>query len=281
MATTLVLLVGVYAALLVVLIGSGISSWIVVGIAAVVVVVQLSFGDRLALRAIGANEASPTHYAELHAAVERACIQADMPKPHVAVSSSSMPNALAVGRTRGGATVCVTSPMLRLLDPPELEAVIAHELAHIQNRDALVMTLASFMSLVAALLVKISARGGHAAVRLIVFVAAAATWLISALLLRTLSRYRELAADRTAAVVTARPSALASALMKIDEAAAGIPREDLRAVAPVAALCIAPANVARWGWWGRITATHPPLARRVEALHALEAQLQRSGPRPT
>jgi heat shock protein HtpX len=279
MMATLLLLAAVYAGLVVVLIGAGISSWIVIGIAFVVVAVQLSFGDRLALRAVGAVDAPPRHYAELHAAVERACIQANMPKPRVTVSPSSMPNALAVGRTRGGATLCVTNPMLRLLDPPELEAVIAHELAHIQNRDALVMTIASFLSLVAALLVKIAARGGHAAVKLVVFGAALATWMISALLLRALSRYRELAADRTAAVITGRPSALASALMKIDEAAAGIPRDDLRKVAPVAALCIAPADAARWQWWGRVTATHPPLARRVDALHALEAQLQRSGPR--
>jgi heat shock protein HtpX len=276
-AITLLLLVAVYAGLLVVLIGSGVASWIVIGIAAVVVGVQLFFGDRLALKAIGAVDASPTHYEALHAAVERACIQADVPKPRVAVSPSSMPNALAVGRTRGGATLCVTHPMLRLLDPPELEAVIAHELAHIQNRDALVMTFASFLSLVAALLVKVSARVGHAAVKAVVLVAALATWLISALLLRALSRYRELAADRAAALITGRPSALASALMKLEDEGRKVPKKDLRSVEPIAALCIVPTKVR--GPFARVTATHPSTERRVAALHALEEQLQRSGPR--
>jgi heat shock protein HtpX len=188
-----------------------------------------------------------------------------------------MPNALAVGRTRGGATLCVTTEMLRVLDPPELEAVAAHELAHIQNRDAVVMTVASFLSLVAGLIARFVPNFGHAALRVVAVASTLLAWALSVLLLRSLSRYRELAADRAAALVTGRPSALASALIKLDRAAAGLPKKDLRAAQSVAALCfVAPQARRRFD---RLTATHPTTERRVAALEALEQQLQRTGPR--
>jgi heat shock protein HtpX len=238
----------------------------------VVVACQLLTGDRLALRMIGAREALPEREPKLHAAVDRVCILADMPKPRVAVASNSMPNALAVGRTRGGATLCVTTAMLRALDPPELEAVVAHELAHIQNRDALVMTVASFLSLVAALVARFVPNFGHVAIRLVAFAATLVAWGLSFLLLCSLSRYRELAADRAAALITGRPSALASALMKLDGAAARLPKKDLRSTQSVAALCFVPPKAE--GRFARLTATHPTAQRRIDALAALEQQLQ-------
>src|SRR3954451_18929770 len=227
MLTTLCLLALVYGCLIAALVLSGAAAVIVFGVAAVAVAVQLATGDRLVLRAIGAREAIRP---ELAAAVDRVCMLADMPKPRVMVADNSMPNALAVGRARGGATLCVTDAMLRTLEPTELEAVIAHELAHIQNRDALVMTIASFISLVAGLIARFMPNIGHFAVRIVALVAGLIAWALSIVLLRSLSRYRELAADRSAVLITGRPSALASALLKLDGAAAGLPKKDLRAV---------------------------------------------------
>jgi heat shock protein HtpX len=275
MALTLFLLAAVYAGLIAALLLSGAAAIVVFVVAGIVVAFQLFTSDRLLLRAIGAREANPP---ELQAAVSRVCMLADMPTPRVMVVRNSMPNALAVGRTRGGATLCVTTEMLRALDPSELEAVVAHELAHIQNRDALVMTVASFLSLVAALVARFMPNFGHVAVRIVALVAGLVAWALSVLLLRSLSRYRELAADRAAALVTGRPSALASALMKLDGAAATVPKKDLRAVQSVAAFCFVPPHAKRR--FERLVATHPTTDRRIAALDALEQRLQRSGGQP-
>jgi heat shock protein HtpX len=155
--------------------------------------------------------------------------------------------------------------------------VLAHELAHIKNRDALVMTIASFFSLVAAFVLRIGNALGHAAAKIVAIAVALVAYLLSLILLRALSRYRELAADRSAALITGRPSALASALIKLDEEGRKVPKKDLRSVEPIAALCIVPTKVR--GRFARIAATHPTTEQRVSALHALEDQLQRSGPR--
>jgi heat shock protein HtpX len=272
MAATLLLLGVVYAALLGALIAAGVSAVIVFSLAAAVIVFQLATSDRMALHAIGAREIGPDELPKLQDALSRVCIQADVRRPRLAVASSSVPNALAVGRSRDGATVCVTSRAIDLLDPPELEAVLAHEITHIQNRDAIVMTIASFFSLVAAFVVKYGWRFGHAFARIIVLVVAVGAWALSFVLLRALSRYRELAADRGAALVTGRPSALASALLKLDAEATKAPKKDLRAVEPLAALCIA--GVPGRGVLARLVATHPTTARRVEALAKLEEKQQ-------
>jgi heat shock protein HtpX len=275
MVGTLCLLALVYAGLVTAVILSGVGAAIVFAGAAVVVALQLRTSDRLLLRAIGAREANPP---ELEAAVNRVCMLADMPRPRLMVARTSMPNALAVGRTRDEATLCVTTEMLRVLDPPELEAVVAHELAHIQNRDAIVMTIASFLSLVAALVARFIPNLGHAALRVVALVAGLVAWALSALLLRSLSRYRELAADRSAALMTGRPSALASALMKLDRAlSAGLPKKDLRAAQSVAAFCIVAPNPRRR--FERLVSTHPSTERRIAALAELEQRLQSSGPR--
>ena len=273
MLATLLGLSAVYAGLVVAFVLCGVAAAVVLIVAAAVIAFQLLTADKLALRTLRAREVLPEQVPKLHIAVDRVCMLADMPKPRVAVTTSSMPNALVVGRTRGGATLCVTSEMLRVLEPAELEAVVAHELAHIQNRDALVMTIASFLSLVAALVARFGMNFGHVVVRVVALGATLFAWALSFLLLRSLSRYRELAADRAAALITGRPSALASALMKLDNAAAGLPKKDLRAAQSIAALCFVPPRPG--GRFDRMTATHPTTQRRVDALAALEQRLHR------
>src|ERR671925_939096 len=184
---------------------------------------QVFVSDKLALRAVGAREVSPQEAPELHAMIERLCIQADLPKPKVAVMHTSMPNAFAMGRSPKSATVCATTGIMELLSPAELEGVMAHELTHVINRDVLVMTLASFFATIASYIVQFGfffGGGGDSDDDdgpgfIVVLLVALGVYIVSFLLMQALSRYREFAADRGAAVITGRPSALASALMKI------------------------------------------------------------------
>jgi heat shock protein HtpX len=207
-------------------------------------------------------------------------VAADLPKPRVAVSDTPMPNAFAVGRSPKTATVCVTTGLLRLLEPAELEAVLGHELTHVQNRDVMVMTLASFFASVASFIVQMGFWFGGAfdegdnnnAGFVVVLLVSAAVYVISFMLLRALSRYREFAADRGSAIITGRPSALVSALMKISGNMQRIPQRDLRATGQLAAFYIFPPNVK--SAIGTVFATHPPLEKRIAALQRLEAQLQ-------
>src|SRR6202012_889751 len=160
---------------------------------------------------------------ELHAIVDRLCVTADLPKPRVAVADTPMPNAFAVGRSPKTATVCVTAGLLRLLSPGELEAVLGHELTHVQNRDVMVMTIASFFASIASFIVQMGFWFGGAfgddedngVSGLVVILVSAVVYLVSFVLLQALSRYREFAADRGSAILTGRPSALISAPMKI------------------------------------------------------------------
>lgn len=272
-------LIAVYAGLIVALLLSGVWGLLVGGIAALLVVLQVRGSDRLLLAGLGAVEVSRGQEPELHAILDRLCVQADLPGPRVLRSSSGVPNALAVGGLGGRASICVDRKLIALLEPAELEGVVAHELAHVAHRDVVVMTLAGFFSLVAALLTKLAIHGGHTVVRGPAALAAPVAWLLSALLIRALSRYRELAADQTAAALTGRPSALASALMKTDAAIAGLPKEDLRKVSTSAALAFAPLPRRRLA---AVWATHPSTERRVAALGALEAVQQHpAGPRHT
>src|SRR3954452_22798205 len=183
---------------------------------------QVFASDKLALRAVGAREVSPQEAPELHAMIERLCIQADLPKPKVAVMHTTMPNAFAMGRSQKAATVCATTGIMELLSPAELEGVLAHALTHIVNRDVLVMTLASFFASIASMIVQFGFFFGGGGDDdddgpgvLVVILVAMAVYVVSFFLMQALSRYREYAADRGAAVITGRPSALASALMKI------------------------------------------------------------------
>jgi heat shock protein HtpX len=240
---------------------------------------QVFASDKLALAAVGAREVSPQEAPELHAMIERLCIQADLPKPKVAVMPSSMPNAFAMGRSQKSATVCTTTGIMELLSPAELEGVLAHELTHIINRDVMIMTLASFFATIASMIVQFGFFFGGGSDDeddgpgvMVVILVALAVYVISFFLMQALSRYREFAADRGAAVITGRPSALASALMKISGTMERIPQTDLRAHPELNAFYIFPAGAKRSLF--ALFATHPPMEKRIAALAKLEAQLQ-------
>ena len=240
---------------------------------------QFFFSDKLALYSMGAREVDADEYPELHRAVERLSQQADLPKPKVAVADSRVPNAFATGRSPKSAAVCVTTGIMNTLDQEELEGVIAHELAHVKNRDVMVMTIASFLSTIAFLIVRWGwlfaggrDRGGQQAAPVIVAILASlVVWIVSFLLIRALSRYREYAADRGAAVITGKPSALATALMKIDSGMEKVPKDDLRSEAEMNAFFIIPI---RSGWLGRLFSTHPSTEKRIDRLRDLERELE-------
>ncbi|MGX6447620.1 zinc metalloprotease HtpX [Patulibacter sp. S7RM1-6] len=246
----------------------------------VLLLVQFFTADKLALRSMHAHEVSPAQAPELHAMIDRLCLQADLPKPKVAVADDAMPNAFAVGRSQKGSTVCVTTGLLELLPPAELEGVLAHELAHVAHRDVLVMTVASFFASLAAMIMQNAFwfGGGNRDNRdngpglLAVVAVSALVYAVSFFLLRALSRYREFAADRGAAIVTGRPSALAAALVRISDGIARTPDRDLREVGPVQAFYILPPR-AKNAISG-LFSTHPPTEKRIAALQRIEAQLQ-------
>jgi heat shock protein HtpX len=240
---------------------------------------QFFFSDKLALYSMGAKEADPNEYPELHRKVERLAQQADLPKPKVAVADSRTPNAFATGRSQSSAAVAVTTGLMRMLDDEELEGVIAHELAHIKNRDVMVMTIASFLSTIAFLIVRWGwlfgggrNRGGQQQAPVIVAILASlVVWIISFLLIRALSRYREFAADRGGASITGNPSGLATALMKIDSGMEKVPEDDLRGQSEMNAFFIIPI---RTGWIGRLFSTHPSTEKRIDRLRDLERELE-------
>jgi len=238
---------------------------------------QFFYSDRLALWSMDAEEVDPSEYPELHRTVDRLAQQADLPKPTVAVADSSVPNAFATGRSQKSATVCVTSGLLSTLSQEELEGVVAHELAHIKNRDVMVMTIASFLSTIAFLIVRWGwlfgggRRGGGGGAPVIVgILVSLVVWVVSFLLIRTLSRYREYAADRGGALITGNPSGLASALLAIDDGVDKVPKEDLREQAEMNAFFIVPIDR---GFIGRLARTHPSTEKRVERLQELEREL--------
>jgi heat shock protein HtpX len=238
---------------------------------------QFFFSDRLALYSMGAERVDESEYPSLHATVDRLCQQADLPKPDVAVADTSMPNAFAAGRSQRHSTVCVTTGLLETLDDEELEGVLAHELAHVKNRDVMVMTIASFLSTLAFMVVRWgwlfgggrNRQGGGGVV--VAVVASLVVWVVSFLLVRALSRYREYAADRGAAAITGRPSALASALLAISGRMDRVPTEDLREQSEMNAFFVIPL---RSGVVGRLFSTHPPTEKRVDRLRDLERELE-------
>ncbi|MGX2998741.1 zinc metalloprotease HtpX [Streptomyces sp. JNUCC 64] len=265
-----VVFVGVLIALL--------KSWVlVVVIAGGALWAQYWFSDRVALYALRGRIVTPEEEPRLHGVVDRLCAAADMPKPRVAVSSLDLPNAFATGRNADHAVVCVTRGLTRRLEPEELEGVLAHELSHVAHRDVAVMTVASFLGVLAGLAVRFAFYSGvlggrrdqnTAVVVLAVVGVSAAVYALSFLLIRALSRYRELAADRAAALLTGRPSALASALTKLTGDIARIPTSDLRTARAFSAFYFAPA-IGGGGAGDRLSAlfaTHPPLERRLDQL---------------
>ena len=262
------------------LIAAGVGAVAVLVIAGIVAFVQLMFGDKLALRSMRARVTEPDQAPELHAVIERLCQLADLPKPKVAVAHTELPNAFATGHNRKSATVCVTTGLMERLDGPQLEGVIAHELSHIANRDVVVMTVAGFLATVAGLLVRMgvySGMGGRGskngvALFAVVILVSVAVYVLSFLLLRALSRYREFAADRGAAIITGAPAQLAAALAAIDGTMGRVPTRDLRAAEGMNAFFIIPA-VSRGFSLSSLVSTHPPVEKRIERLMAMQAQL--------
>src|SRR5215208_2135321 len=231
MTFTLFLLGALYVALVVALLYSGVNGGLVAIIAGGLALVNLFASDKLALAAMGAREVSPAEAPQLHSIIDRLCVQADLPKPKVAIVNTRMPNAFALGRSPKSATVAATTGIMELLSPAELEGVLAHELTHVANRDVLVLTLASFFATIAAYIVQFGFFFGGGSSDdedglpfLVLFLASMVVYAISFVLIQTLSRYREFAADRGAALITGRPSALSSALYKISSGMAQIPK---------------------------------------------------------
>ena len=273
---TMFLLGLVYVVFVGALVGSGAPVVTVAVFAGVLFVVQILAADKIGLRAMGAQEVSPQQAPELHAMVERLCIQADVPKPKVAVAQTSMPNAFAMGRSKKHATVCVTTGIMEILNPAELEGVLAHELAHIRHKDMMIMTVASFFASIASMILQFGFLFGggdddESPGFMAVVLVSLAVYIVSFFLMQALSRYREFAADRGAAEITRRPSALASALMKISGTMDRIPQQDLRAHSELAAFYISPPTKKSVF---ALFATHPPMEKRIAELQKLEAQIQ-------
>jgi len=282
MLITIFLLGAVYVVFVGVLAAAGVGVAGIVVIAAVLFFVQLFASDKIALRAAGAREVSPADAPELHAMIERLCVQADLPKPKVAIAQTSMPNAFAMGRSQKTATVCATTGILELLTPAELEGVLAHELTHVINRDVMIMTIASFFASIAAMILQFGflfgGGGGYGdddnegSSWMFVVLISLAVYVLSFILMQALSRYREFAADRGAAILTSRPSALASALLKISGTMQRIPTQDLRTAEGLNAFFIIPAKTK--ASISNLFSTHPPVEQRIARLERLEQQLQ-------
>jgi len=248
--------------------------------------VQYFTSDKLALRAAGAKVVERDEAPELHDMIERLCAMADLRKPRVAVIESDVPNAFATGRNQKHAAVAVTTGLWNRLEPKEVEGVLAHELSHIANRDVLVMTVASFFAMVAALLTRVGLYGGmfggmggnrdnnnSVPVWLIVLVVSVVTYFLSQILILAISRYREFAADRGSALITGAPEHLMSALQKIASDMVRIPQRDLREVEGMNAFFIIPTNVK--SSIGELFATHPPLEKRLARLAEIAQEMGR------
>jgi heat shock protein HtpX len=278
MLITLFLLGAVYVVFVGVLFAAGLDGITIGIIACGLAALQFFSSDKLALHAMGAREVTPQEAPELHAMIERLCIQADLPKPKVAVAYTDMPNAFALGKSQKSATVCATTGIMKLLSPAELEGVMAHELAHVKNRDVMIMTVASFFASVAATILQFGfffgGGGGDdddGPSFFVVILVSLAVYVISFFLMMSLSRYREFVADRGAALFTGRPSALASALRKISSGMERLPEKDLRVANEMSAFFIASPKKVVAG----LFSTHPPMEKRIEQLMRLEAELQR------
>ncbi len=283
MFATAFLLGLVYIVLIAVLIAAGVGAVAVAVIAGALFLVQYFSADKLALASMGARQVTAAEEPELVGTIERLCIQANLPMPRVAVAETPMPNAFAVGRSPNTATVCATTGLLQLLNQAELEGVLAHELTHVANHDVMYMTIASFFASIAAFIVQFGFffgggfgggdRDDNNPSFAVVILVSGVVYIVSYLLLQALSRYREFAADRGSAIITGRPSALSSALLKISDNMQEIPQRDLRAASgELAAFYIFPPKVKQSV--ATLFSTHPPLEARLEALARYESQLQ-------
>jgi heat shock protein HtpX len=268
----------------------------IVVIALVVAFCQYWFSDKIALWGMHGHIVSPEQEPELHGVIDRLCALADMNKPRVAIAEVDMPNAFATGRNPSNAVVCATRGILRRLDEPELEAVLAHELSHVAHRDVAVMTIASFLGMIAGLLTRVmlyaglfggfgggrgGGRGGNQGagqivlIEMAVLVVSALVYAISFLLTMALSRYRELAADRSGAILIGRPSLLASALIKVTGEMSRIPTRDLRSAEHFNAFYFTPA-ISNGASLSSLFSTHPPLQKRLDQLAKLESEMNQA-----
>lgn len=272
----------IYVVLAAVLIAIGVQTVFVLLIAGGGLFFQWYFSDTMALASMRAVEVTAEQAPELHAMIDRLCALADMDKPRVAVADTEVPNAFATGRSPKRAVVVVTTGILRRLETEELEGVLSHELSHVAHRDVTVMTVASFAGVLAGLLTRMWLWGGMgrrdnrdqnaALMMLLVLVVSVLVYVLSFLLTRALSRYRELSADRTGALLTGNPSALASALQKVSGDISGIPDADLRSMESVSAFAFAPALTSKASI-STLFSTHPPLEKRLEQLAEIATQL--------
>jgi heat shock protein HtpX len=257
------------------------SIWFFVIFAVGMGLVQYFFSDRMVLWSTGARVIEDDEYPELHRMVEKLCKEAELPKPKIAIMQSPVPNAFATGRNPSHAVVACTDSIMRLLTRDELEAVLAHELAHVKNRDILTMTMASFIAMIASMIMQSfffsalfggNGREGNGASWIVIWIVSLIVYAISTLLILALSRYREFAADRGSAQITRNPRALISALNKINGRIDVLPPEVKEPVAGANAFFIIPASTGTF--LREILSTHPPLDKRIANLEKVEAELR-------
>lgn len=286
MAFVMFLLAALYLFFMTVLWSTGVNFIVILFVAGGLLFVQYYFSDKMVLASMGAHEVTPDQAPELHSMIGRLAQQMDLPMPKVAIMQTEMANAFATGRNPKNAVVCVTTGIMNRLERPELEAVLAHEMSHVKNRDVQVITIASFFATIAAFIMQWGLwfgmgmgggrdredRNGNAFI--LVYLASVLTWIVSFFLIRALSRYRELSADRGSAVVTGAPSNLASALVKISNSMARIPDRDLREVGALNAFFIFPSRKRGGFSLSELASTHPSLERRLDQLQQLQRQME-------
>jgi heat shock protein HtpX len=276
MLTTMFLMGLLYTGFVFVLFSLGAGVGVMIVVVSGLLLAQLFLSDKIALASMGAKEVTPEQAPGLHAMIEKLCIQADLPKPRIAVADTEVPNAFAMGRSKKSAVVCATTGIMNTLTPTELEGVMAHELSHVKNRDVLIMTMASFFASLASMIAQFAFFFGGSdddtPAGLVIFLVSMLVYVISFFLMLALSRYREFTADRGAALITGRPSALASALQKISAQMQNTPQQDLRAAESMNAFFIVPATAKNS--IKTLFMTHPPMEKRIERLAEYERQLQ-------
>ncbi len=280
MVGTMFLLMLVYFVFIAILAYIGISTLFLVVIAGGFLLVQYFFSDKMALWSMGGRVVTEQEEPGLYEMLTRLCAVAGITRPRLAIVNSAVPNAFATGRNAKNSVIAVTTGLKSMLDKEEVEAVMAHELSHVKNRDVLVITIASFVSTIAffvfrswAITGMMGGRNQRGNLLIVVPLLAGAVWVVSFLLIRALSRYREFAADRGSAVITGQPSHLASALMKISGLMERVPTQDLREVEGMNAFFIIPA--ASGSSWFALFSTHPPVEQRIAALQKIEQEMNR------
>jgi len=285
MAGTLFLLALVYFIFITVLAYIGVETLLLLVIVTAGLLIQYFFSDKITLWSMGARRVSEQEEPHLYETLTRLCAIAGIPRPGLAIVDNTIPNAFATGRNQKNSVIAVTTGLRSMLNQEELEAVLAHELSHVKNRDVMVITLASFISTAAWFIFRSfltsrmqvsGGKGGRQNLLFIIPLIAAAVWVISFLLIKALSRYREFAADRGSAVLTGQPSHLASALMKISGLMARVPTDDLRKVEGMNAFFIIPAISGSSVF--NLFSTHPTVEQRLAALEQIEQEMGRHGP---